>query len=34
MMETKELIYLLLVAIPWIFFGTVALLGSNKKDMS
>jgi len=32
-MEIKEFFYLLLVAVPWILFGTGCLMGSDKKKL-
>lgn len=30
-MEIKEVLYLMLVAVPWLLFGTGCLIGSDKK---
>jgi hypothetical protein len=32
-MEVKEFLYLMLVAVPWILFGTGCLTGSGKKQL-
>lgn len=31
-MEVNEFLYLMLVAVPWIFFGAGCLIGSGKKQ--
>lgn len=32
-MEVKEFIYLMLVAVPWILFGTGCLINSGRKKL-